>query len=260
MDNPSFIPKPWYRRPDTVKILAVGVVICVPIFLYLFTTAWYLWQIKNGTVKPPVFLSSNTISFSQSKAGSAVSNEDRSKLESGLNPFLMGNTKSKVTIVAFMDFRCPFSKAEHEILNKLTTQYVSGRQVSLIFRNFPSESLYPDTTELSKIGFCAFKQNRFLAAYNYLYENQDAISLPLTDDGISMIADGIGMNFGSLKTCLSDAATIKKINDDFVDGANAGVRGTPTYFVNGEKVEGVIPFDSWKRFLDYTIKEQGSGS
>lgn len=254
MEKGTFLPGPWYHHPRTVKILVICLVVSVPVLLYLGMTGWYLWQIKQGKVVVIPQLRANSVQFSVSKSKTSLEAEDRSKIESGLNQWLIRSSDPKVTIVAFMDFKCPFSKAESSVLKSLVTKYSSTRKVSIIFKNFPSDTLYPGSRELSKLAFCAFKQGRFLAAYDYLFANQNSFSTPISNEDMQSFATATDIDLNFLNTCFSDPATIKKVGDDFGVGAAAGVRGTPTYFVNGEKVEGVVPIESWQPFIDAEIK------
>jgi len=45
-----------------------------------------------------------------------------------------------------------------------------------------------------------------------------------------------------------------EVTKDILDGAAAGVRGTPTFFIGSEKIEGVIPLDTFKKIIDYILR------
>ncbi len=235
-----FIQKPARLRSTQWVLLFLAILASIFALGFVGTVAWYWWQIRQGTAVAPV-------NFSLSSAGPSKAGQvDKNKIESGLNPFLI-RSSGPITIVEFMDYKCPFSKAAAPIMDQIVAKY--GSKVNIIVRNFPGESKYPGSKELSKFAFCAFRQNRFLKVYDYLFEHQEELGQPLTNDEISVLAQNLDLRVSELKTCFNDQATAEKVYADLSDGVEAGVRGTPTFFVNGQKVEGLVPFESWERYI-----------
>lgn len=236
----SFSTSPWYKRPSRVGLLILAVMAVVVALIFLGMVGWYWWQIKQGTGVPPA-------NFSVSSKAAANVSVDRNKLESGLNPFLV-RSGGPITIVEFMDYKCPYSRASASVMNQIIGKY--GSKVNIIVRNFPGESIYPGSRDLSRFAYCGFRQNRFLKVYNYLFLNRDNIPQPLTAADASSLANNLDLQVDSLKSCLNDPATLKKIDSDLSDGVEEGVRGTPTFFVNGQKIEGSVSFESWRSYIE----------
>ena len=236
----NFIQKSTHLRPARIGLSFLILVIGILVLGFLGMVSWYWWQIKQGTAVAPA-------NFSFSARGPVKSGSvDRNKIESGLNPFLI-RSSGPLTIVEFMDYKCPFSKTAAPIMDQIVAKY--GSKVNIIVRNFPGESIYPGSRELSKFAYCAFKQNRFLKVYDYLFEHQQEISQPLTDDLYSSLTQNLDLRKAELATCVNDPATEEKINNDLYVGVDAGVRGTPTFFVNGQKFEGTVSFEAWERYI-----------
>ncbi len=228
-------------RPARIGLRFFVLVIGILALGFLAMVSWYWWQIKQGA---PVTLASTGQFTSSGKSAAALATQDLQKLTSGFHPSL-GNAAAPITIVEFIDFNCPNSRVAAPIMEQVMARY--GSKVRLIIRDFPFE---PGSDYLSFIGQCALLQNRFWPVNDYLYDHQDEFDDPLGDDQLEAIAGATELDLTRLKTCLADPNTEKAVNEDYFAGVGAGVRGTPTFFVNGRKVEGTVSFESWSKYIE----------
>lgn len=237
--------RPWYGH-WWGKIL-VGLIVFSSVVLIVFAviTLTYWRQIKRG--EKPNIGALHAGSFTASFAASAPGRVDRSRLETADDPSL-GRAGAPITVVEFIDFKCPNSRAAVSIMDRVIARY--GQKVRLIIRDLPVESTHPGTTRLSELAYCAGQERRFWPMYRALFNEQDALPDVLDDATLKRLADQTGADFEAISACLASAAPFQEVREDYLTGISAGARGTPTFFVNGEKVEGVIPFEAWKRYLD----------
>jgi len=156
--------------------------------------------------------------------------------------------KAPVTIVEFADFKCPNCRLAAPILRQVAQKY--GNKVKIIFRNFPVESTHPGATRLAEIAYCADRQGRFWPMHDLLYAEQDTLIPVLPRAEVQRLAEKTDLDLKQLWSCLGSPAAAIAVNRDYSDGFGVGLRGTPTWFVNGKKVEGVVPFEVWERYLD----------
>jgi protein-disulfide isomerase len=135
-------------------------------------------------------------------------------------------------------------------LQRLLGQYGSTK-VKLIYRQFPGESIHPGANRLSQIALCAYNQGpaKYWGVHNYLFNKQDDLPTYLRSEEITSLANETGLDVARLNDCLGSSATLVKINRDYADGVRFGVAGTPTFFINGQKIEGVIPWEVWDGFV-----------
>ncbi len=241
--------RPWYRRWWGVVLLVLAVLVTTAVFLFILIT-WRFWrQIKTGqAIQLPGYLGGG---FSSVQGGSAtpsgaVSASDRAILENPASPFL-GNAGAPVVIVEFTDFKCPNCKAAAPIIKQVLQKYPT--KVKYILRHFPVETTHPGASELSQLFYCAGKQGKQWPLYDWIFANQDTIPEHLDAAGRAAIAAANDLNDDTVQECLATPAPLTAVNRDYVDGARFNVRGTPTFFVNGERVEGVVPFSAWDSFL-----------
>lgn len=236
-----FTQKPAHIRFSRLGLILILTVVSILILVFLSMVAWYWWQIRQG--KSFELLSTGQFT-SSGKSVTAPAIEDRKKLESGFHPSL-GNAAAPITIVEFADFKCPNCQVAAPILKQVLSRY--GSKVRLIVRDFPFR---PGSTYLAEVGQCALLQNRFWPTHDYLYSNQEESSEVFSDEQLSAMADVVDLDLPRLKSCLLDPTTEKSVMDDYFVGVGAGVRGTPTFFVNGQKIEGTIPFESWSKYIE----------
>lgn len=236
---------PWYGYWWGKLLIGLGIFFLIILTIFVAFTFTYWRQIKNGE-KPNLGLPSSGSFTSAGSAVPAVGRVDRARLETTDDPSL-GRTGAPVTVVEFIDFKCPNCKAAVPIMDKVIARY--GAKVRLIVRDFPVESTHPGATALSELAYCADKEHRFWPVYQALFNEQDSLPNPLGEAALLRLADQTGVGVDTLKTCLATAAPFQEVQADYLAGISAGVRGTPTFFINGEKVEGVIPFEAWDTFL-----------
>jgi protein-disulfide isomerase/uncharacterized membrane protein len=161
-------------------------------------------------------------------------------LESGL---VLGNPKTaKITIVEFADFLCPHCKTASATLDSFAHSY--SKDVALIFKTFPLDGSCNDVIQnkgngvrckLAALPICAEEagQKGWLA-HQWIFDNQENLSrVGDVENDIIDFSGKNGLDFESIKTCLSADATIEKVKAMAAEGAQAKIQGTPTIFVNG---------------------------
>lgn len=239
-------PLRWYQRVS--GIIGIGLVITVlGLAIFFGGSVWYYTsQIKKGNGQ--ILFNDIYGGFSKTKEQKNKTSEvvDRAELETSDDPSL-GSANPKVTIVEFIDFKCPNSKAEAPIIREVIKKY--GNKVKVITRNFPLESVYAGTNQLAIFATCASEQGYFWPVHDWLYATQEQMPENITDEQLLSAGVSFGMDEAKLKTCLNGSQGKIMVNKDFSDGIKNGVEGTPTFFINGKKVEGVVPMEVWDNFL-----------
>lgn len=160
----------------------------------------------------------------------------------------LGNPAAKLVIVEFGDFECPFCRRAFPIMRSLAQKYKD--EVSFIYRDFPLGDVHPLAQLAAQGGYCADKQGKFWAYHDNLFLNQDSLSR----DYLLTAASQVGLNLGQFSVCLESEEAKKEVRDDFSAGLAAGVQGTPTWFINGERAAGVIPEEVFGKIIEELIK------
>jgi protein-disulfide isomerase/uncharacterized membrane protein len=163
-----------------------------------------------------------------------------------------GAPQSAVSIVEFSDFQCPFCVEAFRDLRDLMRR---RPEVSLVFRHYPldsacndqvSHSLHPDACLAACAAECAGKQGRFWDYHDVLFENNEN----LERESLFRYARELALDLPAFRTCLDDPRTLARVGEDVKAGTRAGVRSTPTLFINGRTVEGALPDAT---YYDYAL-------
>jgi protein-disulfide isomerase len=161
-------------------------------------------------------------------SGAAVVRDDSHRLSTADD----GN----VTLVEFLDFECESCLAAYPFVEQLRDEY-DGR-VTFVARYFPMPG-HANAENAAVAVEAAAQQGRFEDMYHRMYETQ-------TEWGESQeskaalfrsFAEDLGLDMADYDAAVSDPATLERVLQDREDGLALGVEGTPTFFLNGEKVE-----------------------
>ncbi len=178
---------------------------------------------------------------STTSAMTGAKSELRQLLEKTDRPHL-GNIDSGLVIVEFGDFECPICKEAFSAIRTLTNKYPND--VNFIFRNYPIKN--DNSTMLAQASLCANDQNKFWQLHDRLFMSQGSMS---NLDDFKALALKAGLNWTALSTCISSEKYRNQVMGDMSDALDAGVKGTPTFFVNGTKLEGAVPLANWEEII-----------
>lgn len=152
-----------------------------------------------------------------------------------------GPADAPVTIVEFGDFECPDCKMEAPILRHDMTEALGGK-VRVYFKNYPLESAHPWARAAAIAGRCVYHQGQpaFWNFYDWIYTNQEQIT---GDDLNAKVLDWAarnGVDTVKLGQCIDTKATEPEVDRSIAEGRALGVAGTPTLFINGRKIGGLM--------------------
>ncbi|TSC59263.1 MAG: DSBA oxidoreductase [Candidatus Peregrinibacteria bacterium Greene0416_62] len=143
-----------------------------------------------------------------------------------------GNPSAAVTVVEFADLQCPACQSAHsQITTPLLEKY--GTQIRFTFKHFPLRSLHRYALEAAMASECSADQGKFWEYVDQVYAEQKKLDL----DQLSVWAKALGLDQDLFDRCMQTKIKRSTVLADYEEGQELGVTGTPTYFVNGKKVE-----------------------
>lgn len=167
---------------------------------------------------------------------------------------IAGKTDSKVTLVEYGDFQCPACKSYFPIITQLKTEYAD--KVKFQFRNFPLVQIHQNAFIGSRAAEAAAKQGKFFEMHDLLYENQDTWSTASNpSSNLEGYAQQLGLNAEQFKTDMNGADVAGIINADVKAGQALGANSTPTFVLNGKKIDNPKSLDEFKKALDDALKQ-----
>jgi protein-disulfide isomerase len=164
---------------------------------------------------------------------------------------IIGSNDAAVTIIAFEDFQCPYCAAAAPILRAVLQQYPND--VKLVFRDFPLYTIHAQALSAALAGECADDQNVFWQWHDLVYERQAQLST--APDSYYDWATELGLDVDRFMACFTSEKHADEIDRDQNSGILSGVTATPTFFVNGYKVEGVISQDQWSNIIETLLAQ-----
>jgi protein-disulfide isomerase len=154
-----------------------------------------------------------------------------------------GNPKAPVTIVVFSDFQCPFCARVGPTLDEAMRTY--GDKLRIVWKHQPL-AFHPNALPAARAAEAAREQGKFWQMHDRLFQSQRELS----DAAYQRIARELGLDMGRFDAALRSGRGQARIEDDQKLAARIGAQATPTMFVNGEKVEGAVPFATLKTVID----------
>lgn len=225
-----------------VSILVGGTIFAIGVFGFLVLRSYV--SVRNG-IDLTQYNDQNSLTPSGSTVPVGVS--DAVQVFTSDDPTL-GPANAKVTIVEFGDFECPFCQQSFFILKDILAKY--GDKIHFQFRDYPNVSLHPHAQAAALAAGCAQEQGKFWQFHDLLYINQEN----LDDASLANYAQQAGLNARDFTICYGTQRFAGEIQADLADAVKSGVVGTPTWFVNGHRIEGVIPFDVFEKIIKLGLK------
>lgn len=147
-----------------------------------------------------------------------------------------GTPGAKVTLVEFADFQCPACGAYEPLVRQVVAE--NADVVQLVFRHFPLTKIHQNALLASKAAEAAGVQGKFWEMHDKLFENQTEWSTALNArDYMIAYASAIGLDAKKFAADLNNPSIEEKVLAEYREGINLGVQGTPTFFLNGKKIQ-----------------------
>jgi len=170
------------------------------------------------------------------------------KVEIGESAPVLGKKGAKVSIVEFSDFQCPFCARGAETVHEIAKKY--GNKVQIAFRHFPLP-MHKEARPASEASMCMNEQgsDKFWKFHDKVFKNQQS----LDDASLEKLAKESGGNVEKFKQCYQAKKYAKLVQDDMDYGEKIGVRSTPTFFINGQIVNGALPIEQFSEMIDEAL-------
>ncbi|MGB8931984.1 MAG: thioredoxin domain-containing protein [Anaeromyxobacteraceae bacterium] len=160
-----------------------------------------------------------------------------------------GNKAAPVTIVLFSDFQCPYCSRVEPTLQQVLATY--GNKVRVAWKHQPLP-FHPNAGPAAEAAEAAREQGKFWEMHDALFQNQQSLS----PETYERLARQIGLNVNAFKASIASGRNRARITEDQQLAGRIGANGTPTMFVNGEKVEGAVPFEMIKPAIDRALAKK----
>ena len=163
---------------------------------------------------------------------------------------IRGAENAPVTIIKFEDFQCPFCKVAQPTFKDLLTRYEG--KIRIIHKDLPLEEIHPLARQAAEAARCAGEQGKFWQYHDQLY----AVAPKLGVDELKASAKEIGLNTADFDLCLASGKYRGAVQKDLNEGAQLGLTGTPTFFINGREMSGAQPLEAFAAVIDEELGQK----
>lgn len=161
-----------------------------------------------------------------------------------------GKVDAPVTLIDYTDFQCPACGAYYPVLEQMLKE-MDGK-FKLVVRNYPLIQIHPHALSSARAAEAAARQGKYFEMYDQLYTKQNEWTN--ADDPTKSIyasyAQSIGLDVEKFKKDMADSSIDDKINRDRETGNSLDVQGTPSFFINGEKVTNPGSVEDFKILIE----------
>jgi len=161
---------------------------------------------------------------------------------------IAGSPDAPMQLLEYGDYECPFCGLAQPVVVEVQARL--GQRLCFAFRHFPIVSAHPHALHAALAAEAAGAQGRFWEMHARLFAHQDS----LDDDMLLFHAAQLGLDIDRFTADLVDERHLSHIREDLSSGERSGVIGTPTFFVNGVRYEGVPDVVELSTALERTAK------
>lgn len=147
---------------------------------------------------------------------------------------MVGPSTAAVTLVEYGDYECPYCRAAEPIVEDL--RRLLGDDLRFVFRHFPLTRVHPRAQQAAEAAEAAGAQGRYFEMHVALFAHADA----LADDDLARYAAELELDVERFRREIAAHAHAGHIREDFLSGRQSGVNGTPTFFLDGERYDGLV--------------------
>ncbi|MBI2133667.1 thioredoxin domain-containing protein [Candidatus Woesearchaeota archaeon] len=159
-----------------------------------------------------------------------------------------GNASAPVNIIEFACLQCPFSREAQPAITQVLDAYPEHVRLTLVFFPLPQHN---NGQLAAQAGLCAHEQGKFWSLHDAIFLRQHIINNSVGDKqallNIRELASDSGIDLDTFDECIESGRTREKVRRDYESAVSLGLKGTPTFFINGKKLTGPQSFRSLKK-------------
>ena len=174
----------------------------------------------------------------------------------------LGQPDAPVTLVEFSDYQCTFcGRFFKQTFAALKTDYIDTGKLRYVFRDFPLDTMHSQARKAAEAAHCAGAQGHYWEMHDILFNNQNALQV----DNLKAFARELGLDTDAFNVCLDQGTYAEAVNQHRAAGAQAGITGTPGFFIGKTRAEGTLeatlikgaqPITAFRQVIDSLLEDQ----
>lgn len=233
--------KPWYKRVSgRIFLTIIALIIILSIYFAIKVSIAY-YHTKKGEIynaELGIWLTQDQYIDNQKIAADIMTDDD---------PWL-GAENPIVNVIVYESFACPFCRGDQETLKRVMEKFAMVLRMTI--RDYPTEGIHPGVFEAHLAAACANEQDVYWDYRDILFDNQGSFD----KKNLKLLAKNLGINISQFDKCLDDEKYASEIRQDYSEGVDLDIPGTPTYIINGAVLGGSRSYENWEEIIAYILK------
>jgi len=152
-----------------------------------------------------------------------------------------GNRSAKFTVIEYTDFQCPYCSQFHAEMQRAMKE----TDTRWVLRERPIAQIHPMAVPAAEAAECAAAQGRFWEYADKVFENQKGLGY----NKLFEFADQVGLDPRAFGTCVRGGTYRGLVKRTEQEADRLRINGTPTLFINGKRINGLLPYEQLKALL-----------
>ncbi|MEK9147319.1 MAG: DsbA family protein [Patescibacteria group bacterium] len=198
--------------------------------------------------------------FGLMKLASVVPNSGQSADNFSIAPVITdndrvkGNKKAKISLIEYSDFQCPACGSYFPILEQVNEEF--SENILFVYRHFPLRQIHRNADLAARASEASGEQGKFWEMHNMIFINQNVWSEDRKAKDIFVkYAENLELDADKFKTDIDSQKVKDKVNSDYQGGFKAGVNSTPSFFLNGERIQNPLNVQEFRDIINAELEK-----
>lgn len=167
-----------------------------------------------------------------------------------------GNRDAAVTLIEYSDFQCPACRGYFPLIKKLNSDFPDNLRI--VYRHFPLTSIHPHAIPAAKASEAAAIQGRFWEMHDLIFDNQSNwTNSSDVEEIFESYADILKLDLEKYRADFDSKAVSRKVSSDRALALRQNLRGTPSFYLQGRRLENVNDYTTLKGIIEQEIIDAG---
>ena len=159
--------------------------------------------------------------------------------------YTKGSQDAPVVFVEFADYECPYCQKVNSQIQQLKKDY--GDKLAIVYKDFPLP-MHHGSEKAAEAARCAGEQGKFWEYHDVLFYSKQ-----IDVDALKEHARVLKLDGEAFDTCLDSGRETNAVKQDLEEAKGLGLTGTPSFFVNGHFVSGVIDYGTLRDMVNQQL-------
>lgn len=166
-----------------------------------------------------------------------------------------GNENADVVLVEYSDFECPACETYYPIIKELVDEF--GDEMLFVYRHFPLSTIHANAEPAARVSEAAGRQGMFWEMHDLIFEFQHEWRENRgAEEFFFSLAEGLELDMERFEEDYNSSEIRRKVSADYGSGLRAGVQGTPTFFLNGARIQNPRNHQEFREIIKAEIDAQ----